>query len=159
MSCPHALSTRPCQLLIHDLPMKIHTTTLFQLRTGYLIFNDHLHKIAKVNSRDCEDAATDSRSYFISSFTAPDKVASVATSKAQSDTRTCASMCYSLPENHDHRSWGKSRIQTHYKAHFWTLQYWSCPITKIILDLPAGRYYPRVFTLNVATLCTLVSGF
>ena len=44
---------RPYQKLIEDLP-KIHTTILFQLRTGYIALNDYLNRISKVDSPDCE---------------------------------------------------------------------------------------------------------
>jgi ribonuclease HI len=48
-----SLSPRPYQKLVADLP-KIHTTILFQLRTGYIILNDYLHRISKADSPDCD---------------------------------------------------------------------------------------------------------
>lgn len=44
------------QRLIDDLP-RVHTTVLFQLRTGHIALNSHLHRIQKKDSPDCERCA------------------------------------------------------------------------------------------------------
>jgi len=48
----NALSPKPYQLLTTDLP-KIHSTILFQLRTGHIALNNHLHRIQQLDTPNC----------------------------------------------------------------------------------------------------------